>query len=125
MYIYIYMLIYMHINCFRKLVFILKLIAETKEENTLLIGLSALLADLGVPVAEYRTDEAYAMTFWSACEFMHMFSESYDFSFEDSITLLEEIEPFLQAHMAAAGAEFLSTTFQCRNRRFIYPSSDV
>lgn len=90
----------------------------------MLIGLSALLADLGVPVAEYRTDEAYAMTFWSACEFMHMFSELYDFSFEESVSLLEEIEPSLQAHMAAAGAKFLSTKLQCHNQRFYSPSAE-
>ena len=103
---------------------ILKLIAETKEENTLLIGLSALLADLGIPVAEYRTDEAYAMTFWSACDFMHMFSERYDFTYEDSVTLLEEIEPYLQAHMAAAGARFLNTTFLSHHQRIFYPSAE-
>lgn len=120
-----YMFMEMCIYFFRKLVLTLKLIAETKEENTLLIGLSALLADLGVPVAEYRTDESYAMTFWSACDFMHMFSERYDFSFEDSVAFLEEIEPFLQAHMAAAGARFLNTAFQCDDRKiFTLPQND-
>jgi len=102
----------------------MKLIAETKEENLMLPGLSALLEDFDVAVAEYRTDESYAMTFWSACEFMHMFSEYYDFSYEDSVALLEEIEPYLQTYMAEAGIRFLCKVLRTKARIPHRPSAE-
>lgn len=85
----------------------MRLIAETTEENALLPGLVALLADLGVETSEYRTDEAYAMAFWSASDLSHFYAEQIDLTHEEAQYLLEEIEPFLRATMVAAGAKLI------------------
>lgn len=83
------------------------LISETKEENIMLPGLSALLTDLGVEVISYHTDEAFAVTFWSASELSHIYAEHFNLTHEEAVSLLEEIEPFLHAAMTSAGARLI------------------
>lgn len=85
----------------------MKLIAETEEENQMLAGTSALMRDLGVDVSEYRTDEAYALMFWSADELTHVYTERYNLTREEAVYLLEETEMFLRMTMAAAGSKYL------------------
>ena len=89
---------------------VLKLIAETKEENRLLDGLGALLTDLGVGVTQYRMDEAYAPVFWSARELSHLYSSRFDLTHEEAAALLEELEPTLHMAMANAGARLIDKT---------------
>lgn len=99
----------------------MKLIAETLEENAILDGLSALLQDLGVVVEEYRTDEVFAITFWSASEVCHMYSDACNFSHEDASAFLTEIEPFLQAAMADAGVHYLDSIVRRRLQKDFLP----
>ncbi len=85
----------------------MRLIAETEEENLMLPGLSALMADLGVISTEYRTDEAYAVTFLSAGELSYLYADDYDLTREEAAYLLEELEPYLRTAMAAAAARMI------------------
>ena len=101
--------IYMRANN-ERLVLCLKLIAETEEENLMLPGLSALLFDLGVLSTEYRTDEAYAATFWSAAELSYLFAEEHDLTKEEAAYLLEELEPFLCVTQSSAGVRLIERT---------------
>lgn len=93
------------------------LIAETKEENIMLPGISALLTDLGVEVIPYRTDEAFAVTFWSADELSHIYAEHFNLTHEEAVALLEEIEPFLHATMTSAGARLIDRILQQNRSR--------
>lgn len=95
----------------------MKLIAETKEENAMLAGLASLLEDLGVPVVEYRTDESFALTLWSAYEFMRICLDDSHLNYEDTISFMEKIEPQLQACTAEAGARFLCRAFRKHIRK--------
>lgn len=83
------------------------LISESKEEDSILPGLSALIEDLGVLTTEYRMDEAYAVIFWSAADLSHMYADRVDLTQEEAAYLLEELEPFLRAAMATAGAKLI------------------
>lgn len=103
---------------------VVKLIAETKEENVILAGLSSLMADLGISVVEYRTDESFALTLWSVYEFMHICSEDMCLSYEDTVAFLEKIEPQLQAHTASAGARFLSNAIRRHAQKPHFPSAE-
>ena len=114
LYIYIFINIYINISIHisGRLVFVVKLIAETKEENVLLAGLTALLGDLGVAVAAYRTDESYALTLWSVYDFIHTCADDWPFGYEETVLFFEKIEPQLQAYTASAGIRFLYNTFR-------------
>lgn len=85
----------------------LKLIAETAEENTMLPGLGALLTDLGIIANEYRKDEAFAVTFWSAAELSYLYAERFNLTHEEAAYLLEELEPSLRSAMSAAGLRLI------------------
>jgi len=88
------------------------MIAETKEEDAMLPGLTALMNDLGIDVVDYRTDEAYAITFWSASDLCHMYSDAYDLSYEEAVAILEEVEPFLTFRMSSAGVKYIDRSIQ-------------
>ena len=88
------------------------MIAETEEENTMLPGLGALMADLGIIANEYRKDEAYAVTFWSAAELSYLYAERFNLTYEEAAYLLEELEPSLRSAMAAAGLRLIDRACQ-------------
>ena len=90
----------------------MKLIAETKEENKLLLGISALQNDLGVDTTEYRTEEAFGVTFWSASDLCYTYKDQYDHTKEEAVALLEEVELFLSMNMAAAGARYMDRSIR-------------
>lgn len=90
----------------------MKLIAETAEENRLLEGLSELMADLGILSVEYRTDEAYAVTFWSASDLSYLYADRMNLTKEEATYLLEELDPFLRTTMTAAGARLIDRALQ-------------
>lgn len=77
----------------------MKLIAETAAENIVLPGLATLLEDFGVPTAEYRTEEAYAVTFLSVSELSHLYADRVGLTQEEIKYILEEMEPILRAAM--------------------------
>ena len=90
----------------------MRLIAETEEENAILPGLSALLADLGIISTEYRMDEAYAFTHWSAGELSYLYADQIDLTKEEAAYLLEELEPLLRTTMATAGMRLIDRAIQ-------------
>lgn len=100
-------MLYPTLYCNRKLVNEMKLIAETEEENTMLPGIAALMTDLGIIANEYRKEEAYAVTLWSAAELSYLYADRFNLTHEEAAYLLEELEPMLRSTMAAAGVKLI------------------
>ena len=112
------------------MVVVLKLIAETEEENILLNGIGALLTDLGVCVTEYRKEEAYAPVFWSAIELSRLYSSRFNLTYENAASVLDELEAQLYMTMANAGAQLIENTLSgyhspCLTEGDRYGSSDM
>lgn len=92
----------------------MKLIAETKEEDRILDILPALLSGLGVPVTGLHTNEAYALTCWSADTLLSACEAEQALTSEAASHLLMEMENDLRSAMALAGARVLCGALAAR-----------
>ncbi len=90
----------------------LKLIAETEEENLMLDGLSALMEDLGVATTPLRMEDSYAMVVWSVAELSYLYSGHFGLNYEEARSFLEDIEPYLNAAMLSAGTRLIDRILQ-------------
>ena len=80
----------------------MKLIAESQYEDQVLIGLTALLCDLGINADGYTRNEALAVSFISP-EDISLESKSIHMSFDDQLALIHSIEDSIRNAMVTAG----------------------